>query len=158
MRARWRGCRPATARRWRIFWTWIVRQSARQVRSSRRRMGCWSGGWGESCPGRGAASFAPHRRAGTQIKLSSKHGPRLSSASFHAAQRPGHANSPLALFALLGRNRSRPALRADDADLIAVDDAVGWRVDDAVFQGDARGQFDIASDLARDVFTTTWAQ
>src|ERR1700674_5483738 len=90
-------------------------------------MGYWSGGWGDAVS-------------------------RTRRSVLHAAQHPGNVSSAaLPLFALLGRNRSRPALRADDADLIAVDDAVGWRVDDAVFQGDARGQFDIASEIARDL-------
>src|SRR5271169_3362073 len=46
-------------------------------------------------------------------------------------------STTLTLFALLRRNRRRPALGADDADLIAVGDAVRRRIDDAVSQRDA---------------------
>src|SRR5580692_12475814 len=57
----------------------------------------------------------------------------------------------LPLFALPGRYRRRPALCADDADLVAVGDAVGRRVDDAIVHRDARRQFDIAPEVARDL-------
>ncbi len=43
-----------------------------------------------SCPGRGAAFFTVHRRAGTHLNRVPKYGPRLSSAPLRAAQRPGH--------------------------------------------------------------------
>src|SRR5271170_3764481 len=42
------------------------------------------------------------------------------------------------------------ALGGGDADLIAVGDAVGGCYDDAIFRRDARGQFDIAAEVAGD--------
>ncbi len=43
-----------------------------------------------------------------------------------------------------------PGLAAGDADLIAVGDAIGRRDDDAIISGYARGQFDIAAEIAGD--------
>ena len=48
MRARWRGCRRATARRWRTCATWTARPWAPSAISPWRKMACRSGGWVES--------------------------------------------------------------------------------------------------------------
>ena len=45
-----------------------------------------------SCPGRGAAYFTMHRRAGTHGDAGLHNGPRISSAPLRAAQHPGHAS------------------------------------------------------------------